>query len=447
MEDTYSTVDNTVTSTGAGLVAVREPEPAAALVLAWTHSSLDGTRVGETVVLRSGGVELNRTNQVFAGRRIEDCEISRAHARVLAASGGRWAIVDLESKNGTFVNGVAVSAAGGRILERGDVIRIGDTLIVFTEVMFPSPPDAEVPAYLGVSDSAREVRASVGRYAPSGLPVLITGDSGVGKDVVSRAIAASGRPSGPLVDFNAANIGPNLAGTTLFGNVKGAFTDAREARPGLFREADKGTLFIDEIGELSREVQAQLLRVIEDGMVMPVGSSRSVKVDVRVVAATNRNLRDATIFRPDLFMRLAQLTIYVPPVRQRREDIMLFVLAFSGGRPFTVRSIERMLTHPWPLNVREIRGIVAQALADAQDDGSPIDLSRAVLDRMNQSAAAFDRDTRPDPPATVGPAQVEHALRESNGNMSVAARMVGRDRAQFYRMVKKFGFEPDTFRK
>lgn len=445
--DNSPTFDATVTSTGRGLVPVGESAPAAALVMAWTSSAPDGSRIGETAVLQGTGFDLNRASAIFPGGRIEDREISRVHARIFPAAGGRWAIVDLGSKNGTFVNGGPVPQDGGSVLDFGDVIRTGDTFFVFNEVMFPALSDAEVQGYLGVSDSAREVRSSICRYAPSGLPVLITGESGAGKEVVAGAVARLGRPGRPSVEFNAAGIGSSLAGTTLFGHVKGAFTDARESRPGLFREADTGTLFLDEIGELSREVQAQMLRVLEDGMVTPVGASKSVKVDVRVVAATNRDLRDPSIFRQDLFMRLAQLTIHVPPVRRRREDIMMFVMNFSEGRSFTVRAIEKLLVHPWPLNVREIRGIVAQALADAPEDDSPVELSRTVLDRMSQSASAFEMDTRPDNPLTIGPAVVENALREAGGNMSVAARMVGRDRAQFYRIVKKFGFDPDSFRK
>lgn len=441
--DSQGTIDRTVTSTGDGLEPVCDPVPVPALVLAW--SPVAAYRTGERLVLRGRNVDLNRVGDAFPGGRIDDLEVSRVHARLTHVSGDDWSICDLGSKNGTFVNGIAVAGAG-QVLEPGDIVRLGDTLLVFSHILYPTIPDADIPDYLGVSDAAREVRSAISRYAGSGLPVLITGDSGVGKEIVSRALARLGRPSGPVVEFNAANVSSTLAGTTLFGNVKGAFTDAREARPGLFRAADGGTLFIDEVGELPRDVQAQLLRVLEDGMVLPVGGSTPIRVNVRVIAATNVDLRDAEVFRPDLYMRLAQLTIHVPPVRTRREDVPLFVASFTGDRQFSVRALERMLIHPWPLNVREIRGIVSQSLAEAGPENQPVELPRVAIDRMAALCARYCRDTQEDAPSVVTAAHVESALRSSGGNMSVAARMVGRDRAQFYRLVKKFGLNPEDFR-
>jgi two-component system response regulator HydG len=365
---------------------------------------------------------------------------------------GGWYVRDNGSKNGTAVNGDPVVGPGGQSLESGDVIRLGDTLLLFCETLFPAPGDAFLPTYTGVSDSAREVRMAVKRYAESTLPVLVTGESGVGKEVVSRALASLGRPAGPLVEFNAANVGSTLAGTTLFGYVKGAFTDARESRPGLFRAADGGTLFIDEVGELPREVQAQLLRVLEDGLVLPVGGTKAVKTDVRVVAATNRDLRDGAAFRSDLYMRLAQFTIHIPPVRYRREDILLFALEFSGGRAFSIRAMERLLMHPWPLNVREIRGIVAQTVAEAVPGDAPLELPRVVLERLAKMAAEADADTRPAASGSSASAPVldvdtvRQALASAAGNMSVAARTLGKDRAQLYRIVRRFGLNPEDFR-
>lgn len=441
--DAANTIDRTVTSTGEGLEPVCDPVPVPALVLAWSPDCVG--RIGERLMLRGRNVDLNRVAEVFPGGRIDDREVSRVHARLTRSSGESWSIVDLGSKNGTFVNGVAIGGQG-QALEPGDVVRLGDTILVFSHVFYPSIPDADIPEYLGISDAAREVRSAISRYAASCLPVLVTGDSGVGKEVVSRALASLGRPKGPVVEFNAANVSSALAGSTLFGNVKGAFTDAREARPGLFRAANGGTLFIDEVGELGRDVQAQLLRVLEDGIVMPIGGSTAVRVNVRVIAATNRELRDPEVFRPDLYMRLAQLTIHVSPVRTRREDIPLFVAALSGGRRFSAQAMERLMIHSWPLNVREIRGIVAQALAVAGQGDGVVELPRVAIERMAELAARFFADTQEDTPSVVTAAHVENALRASGGNMCQAAKMVGRDRAQFYRLVKRFGLNPDDFR-
>ena len=446
MNDPFSitaTIDGTVTATGGSLDPVCEPLPVAVLILAWTPAAPE--RCGERLLLRGRSVELNRVCAAFPGGRLDDREISRSHARLSAHGNVAWSIADVGSKNGTFVNGRQIDG-NAQPLVQGDVIRLGDTLLVFTHAMFPSPPDFPVPEYIGSSDSAREIRSTIAAYASVPQAVLITGDSGVGKEVVARSLARMCRPSGPLIEFNAANASPALAASILFGNVRGAFTDARDARPGLFRAADGGTLFLDEIGELPRDAQAQLLRVLEDGMVLPVGGSSPVKVDVRVIAATNADLRDPAVFRSDLYMRLAQLTLHVPPVRERREDIPLLVASFAGGAAFSARSLEKMMLHPWPLNVREIRGIVAQALTGVQPGAGQVELSRQVIERMEGLAARFFGDTADDMPSAVTAAQVQNALRESGGNMSAAARMVGRDRAQFYRLVKKFGLNPDDFR-
>jgi transcriptional regulator with AAA-type ATPase domain len=449
----FSTSDKTLTSTGADLCPVCDPVPVPTLVIAWTPSCLaDRRRIGERLVLRGRQVSINRLAEVFPGGRLDDREISRVHAEMFRSSSGGWYVRDNGSKNGTSVNGDPVVGPGGQSLESGDVIRLGDTLLLFCETLFPAPVDAFLPTYTGVSDSAREVRTAVNKYADSTLPVLVTGESGVGKEVVSRALASLGRPNGPLVEFNAANVGSTLAGTTLFGYVKGAFTDARESRPGLFRAADGGTLFIDEVGELPRDVQAQLLRVLEDGLVLPVGGTKAVKTDVRVVAATNRDLRDGAAFRSDLYMRLAQFTIHISPVRYRREDILLFALEFSGGRAFSIRAMERLLVHPWPLNVREIRGIVAQTVAEAGPGDTPLELPRVVLERLAKMAAEADADTRPagsGAPATSPVLDVDtvrQALASAAGNMSVAARTLGKDRAQLYRIVRRFGLNPEDFR-
>ena len=232
--------------------------------------------------------------------------------------------------------------------------------------------------FVGESRTLRETLEAVGRLKGSEATVLIVGESGTGKELVARAIHhGSPRASGPFIPVNCPTIPSELAESMLFGHVRGAFTGADRDRPGSFVLADGGTLFLDEIGDMTPDIQAKLLRVLEDGLVLPVGASREDRVDVRVVAATNSDLQAAIsegTFRQDLYYRLARFPIVVPPLRERREDIPLlarhFLRMFAAemGREapdLTPEALSRLEDHEFPGNVRELKNIIERALIES----------------------------------------------------------------------------------
>jgi len=237
---------------------------------------------------------------------------------------------------------------------------------------------------LGKSPAMQSVFALIRQAAPGDASILIGGESGTGKELVAKALHYnSPRSERPFVPVNCAAIPANLLESELFGHVKGAFTGAMKARRGLFREAEGGTLFLDEIGDLAPELQAKLLRVIEDRAVRPVGSDEAVPLDLRLMAATNKDLpariREGS-FREDLYYRLAVIPIQLPPLRERREDIPLLAEHFlrraeaASGRAirgFTPEAMAALLRHPWPGNVRELENAVERAATLAASDQIP----------------------------------------------------------------------------
>src|SRR5579872_2991907 len=231
------------------------------------------------------------------------------------------------------------------------------------------------------SETARKVVASVARIAPYKTAVLVHGETGTGKDLISRAIHRQGPfPNGPFVTFNCSNLVDSLAESQLFGHVKGAFTDAREDSLGYFRSANGGTLFLDEIGELPLKLQPKLLRAVEMHEVQPVGSSHSYKVDIRLVAATNRDLRAMVKggeFRDDLYYRLNAAALIIPPLRDRRDAIPAFVGHFieqycrlfaKDIRRISRPAVEALCAYSWPGNVRELAHAVESAVLMADND-------------------------------------------------------------------------------
>ncbi|GEJ58456.1 sigma-54-dependent transcriptional regulator [Anaeromyxobacter diazotrophicus] len=228
---------------------------------------------------------------------------------------------------------------------------------------------------VGRSAALRELLDRVVRVAPSDATVLVTGESGTGKELIARALhAASRRRDKPFVPINCAAITETLLESELFGHARGAFTGATRARRGLFEEADGGTLFIDEIAETALGSQAKLLRAIQEGEIRRVGESLSVKVDVRVIAATNQNLKAAVAekrFREDLYYRLNVVPLRIPPLRERREDIPLLAQRFLEGfaertgerKSLSPEAMQKLLGYPWPGNVRELENMIEQAAA------------------------------------------------------------------------------------
>src|ERR1700680_4893576 len=306
------------------------------------------------------------------------------------------------------------------------------------------------PNVVARSPKMQEVLATVERVAPTNSTVLLGGESGVGKDLIARAIhEKSRRASGPFLKINSTAIPENLLESELFGFEKGAFTGANSSKPGKFELADKGTLFLDEIGDVPPAIQVKLLRVLQEREFERLGGTRTVKVDVRLIAATNRDLREALeqgTFREDLYYRLNVVPIDIAPLRQRREDIPdlvnLFITRFAGDSGKAVQSItpeamQVLVNYHWPGNVRELQNIIERACALAK--GTVLEAADVHLDQRPAKGANGA------PGFLSGVMTLEHwedemireALRRANGNKSQAARLLGLSRnALRYRLSK-----------
>jgi two-component system nitrogen regulation response regulator NtrX len=310
---------------------------------------------------------------------------------------------------------------------------------------------------VGSSQAIRQVVERVERVAPTDARVLVTGDNGTGKELVARALhRLSLRSEKPFIEVNCAAIPSELIESELFGHMKGSFTGAVSDRPGKFEQADGGTLFLDEIGDMSLAAQAKVLRALEEGLITRVGGSQAVEVDVRVVAATNKDLPaaiDAGEFREDLYYRLNVVPVHVPPLRERREDIPELVRHFmalqTGGdrlppRPMRPDALQRLQSMDWPGNVRELRNTVERLLilaAGPEITVADVDTlvgggGEAVLPDGFTGAATFaefkDQAER---------AFILHKLREHDWNVSETARAVEMPRSNLYKKIERYGLE------
>ncbi|GMU10975.1 sigma-54-dependent transcriptional regulator [Corallococcus caeni] len=304
---------------------------------------------------------------------------------------------------------------------------------------------------VGESRAMQPVRRLIERVAPSSAPVLVTGEHGTGKEVVARLLhAASPRADRPFVAVNSGGLSEGVFESELFGHVKGAFTDAKADRIGCFELADGGTLFLDEIGNMPLAQQAKLLRVLQTGELHPVGSSRTRRVDVRVVSATNVDLGKAVVegrFREDLLYRLNTVEVQLPPLRERREDIPLLAahfLAAQGqryGRPhihLAPGALEALLAYPWPGNVRELEHAVERALLMAV--GDRVEAEDLLLKRMGPASGGTTRLEE----MTLEEVErylIERALGRHDGNVSEAAKALGLSRSALYRRLQYYGIK------
>ncbi len=417
--------------------------PAPTLLLAFAS---EGRRRNERHLLRDG-VVLGREPLVFPGGPLDDDRLSRAHAEVKRHGRG-YAVADLGSRNGTWVNGVRLQRP--HPLVPGDLIRVGGTLILYAA--FGDSADASIAASLvGPSDALSTVRRGIAAHAVGPRPtVLVTGESGTGKELVAAAIhEASGR-AGKLVAVNCGALAEGTVAGELFGHVRGAFTDASADRPGLFRSAHRGTLFLDEVGEIPPALQPHLLRAIETRQVRPVGGTEDVAVDVAIVAATNRDLIAEVRggrFRGDLYARLARAIVHVPPLRERREDIPalvdhLLARCGAGGRAMAAALAEALLLHGWPLNVRELFNVLSTAV-QSQPGSEPLALTPEV-----ERALAAGRALAAAAPDEEAPSRetLEAALARARGKVAAAARQLGCSRQQLYRWAARHGLDPSRFR-
>lgn len=397
---------------------------------------------------------------------IADETMSRVHCEIVCDEHGHR-LRDLGSTNGTYVDGMRASDV---YLRSPCELRLGSTLLRFSlrdvDVDVPASGADRFGPLLGSSVRMREVFAILEKAAPTHATVLIEGETGTGKEVVAQAIhQASPRAGAPFVVFDCASVASNLLESELFGHERGAFTGATERREGRMEEADGGTLFIDELGELPIELQPKLLRALERREIRPLGSTKTISVNIRLIAATNRDLareiNDGT-FREDLFYRLAVVRVQLPPLRDRPDDVRVLVEHFVrralADDPKQAAKVlgsirdeqwQRLRAHPWRGNVRELRNVVERMLAlSDQTNTADIDLTRASPGRDAASAVselAGDVDlSRPfsdlkaEMTARFEERYLVGQLDRHGGNYSRAAAAAGLDRMYFKRLLQKY---------
>jgi transcriptional regulator with GAF, ATPase, and Fis domain len=331
---------------------------------------IDGPDAGTRAVL--AGAALRVGTSASCDLRLTDDTVSRFHFEIRPKAGA-CILTDLGSTNGTFVDGVPIlvcEALSGASIRCGrSVIRVhmGEK-----ELKIPTSMRIAFGGLIGASIEMRQLYAILERVAPTDATVLVGGETGTGKEVVARAVhQASLRAANPFVAVDCGAFADHLIESELFGHLRGAFTGAVANRRGLFDEADGGTIFLDEIGELPLALQPKLLRLLETREVRPVGANVSHKVDVRIVAATNRPLAQSVndgTFREDLYYRLAVVEVLIPPLRARRDDLLLlarhFHKAFAGpDAPFPMGLVPTLMARGWPGNVRELRNFIERSVA------------------------------------------------------------------------------------
>jgi len=395
--------------------------------------------------------------------RFPGSTVSSVHARLERGEAG-WSIIDEGSRNGTFVNGERVARSA---LRDGDLLEIGSTLLLYRAAL--PPPSSEDLAAGADLDSAAlaapapglatlipgiaEQLAALERIAQMPIPVLLLGESGTGKEVLAHAVHTLSGRSGAFVGVNCGGIAATLLESQLFGHVKGAFTGAARDEPGLIRAADGGTLFLDEIGDLPLTAQAALLRVLQQREVVPVGGSRQVKVDLRVVAATHRPLDKMAsegVFRADLLARLAGYRHVLPPLRARREDLGLIVgdllrraeIPGAGELRFGTAAGRRLLAYSWPLNIRELQQCLSVAAALAPCGVIEVE-HMPIVSGSAPRPAVIEQDL--DDPETLRKTLIA-LLEQHRGNITYVARDLGKARMQIHRWMQRFDLDPDTFR-
>ena len=400
-----------------------------------------------------------RTTHAVSSRvlalEIPDGWMSSEHV-VVRRSEGRWTLRDLGSKNGTLIEGRRVEQSD---LDDGMLLQLGHTFLRFCEevpIEGPQVRDFEgthgsVGALTTLSAGFAAIVERATAVARSRVPILIVGESGTGKEVMARAIHELSGRRGPLVPVNCGGIPSNLVEGELFGHKKGAFSGADQDRLGLVRASDGGTLFLDEIGDLPAAAQAALLRVLQESEVLPVGGHRAQPLDLRVLAATHRDLDQLVQegkFRHDLLARLDGVTLELPPLRERRDDLPLVMSVLlhklAPERPdlrITPAAAQALLVYRWPLNIRELEQALAGALALAGAD--PVDVAHLPAAVMGRPAE--------EPPRELTPDEARHRdelvalLRQHGGNMSAVGRVLGKGRTQIVRWVHRYGIDVRSF--
>lgn len=378
---------------------------------------------------------------------LEDKSVSKNHAE-LRFRDEAFELVDLGSSNGTSVNGTPLLPDAPHRLKDGDLIQMGGSFLCFRAGLFdkntvPKTPTKNETLTSVCPEFISEVHELRGA-ALTDAPVLIHGETGTGKEVFARALHELSRRTGEYVAVNTAGLQAGLVPAELYGVARGAHSTAENGRPGLIRSADQGTVLLDEIGDMPMQIQPSLLRIIQEGAVLPVGGDKYIPVDVRWIAATHRDPTDATNLRPDLVGRLAATKVTIPPLRERMEDFGLLVariLAELGGDnvQFAPDAYARMLYFDWPKNVRQLYHFLKRVVGLSFDVVTVDILYKAEIGH---------------PPATKkqnedsdwDPEHMKTWLREHSGSVTGLSRHLGVNRMKIHRFLKDHGIDANAYR-
>jgi len=392
---------------------------------------------------------------------LADETVSRVHFEIARDAKG-YLVRDMKSTNGTFLDGAEVKEA---YLRAGSVIGLGACELKFTPFeerieILPSEKES-LGEMVGKSPAMREIFGLVEKIAPTDATVLIEGETGTGKDMIARTLhQLSPRRAAPFIVVDCGAVAGTLIESELFGHEKGSFTGAVAARQGAFELASGGTVFLDELGELSLDLQPKLLRVLEQRELRRVGGTKTIKVDLRVIAATRKDLRSEVEkgkFREDLYFRLNVVPITAPSLRERREDIPLLIdsmLAKLGTSTAGVSGVElsegtraALMAHDWPGNVRELRNVIERALALGADPGmlvAPLGTAdpgkgAALRDGLEFEPGMSFRDTKEKWNELFERRYLTWLITRADGNISKAARDADMDRKYLHKLLRKYG--------
>jgi transcriptional regulator with GAF, ATPase, and Fis domain len=434
-------------------------------------------RVSEVLLGRGDRAALRCADRLTL--TVPDAWVSVSHARLVRSSDG-WTVEDAGSRNGIRLHGERIERS---LLQDGDIIEMGHTFLLFRERLLEATPDDLQlgdlrPAHPGLATLSPPLAAqfaTLACIATSRVSVMVLGETGTGKEVVARAVHELSGRKGAFVAVNCGALAPNLLESELFGYKKGAFSGATEDRLGLVRSADGGTLFLDEIGELPAAAQTTLLRVLEQREVLPVGGTRPIPVDLRLLSATHRPLHALVVhgsFRADLLARLAGFSFELPPLRGRREDLGMLLAALvrrHATDPARVTlsnpAARALLQHHWPLNIREVEKCIEAALVLAQSGEIKLEQVAPALRAASTRPAALLGVRPPGAPAAKESSSPELAedpraqtheqrkqrlqelLARHGGNVAAVARDLGRAPLQIRRWCRRYGLDPDEFRR
>ncbi|MBF0105197.1 MAG: sigma 54-interacting transcriptional regulator [Deltaproteobacteria bacterium] len=418
--------------------------------------------------------ELGNKKLIKIGKKVDndivinDKTVSRYHIEIQFTPDNGYLLKDLNSTNGTSINGMKIKEA---YLSQGDLIEFGESKIEFQtydeNVQIEPSSENYFADMVGKSRKMRQIFGVLGRISPTQATVIIEGETGTGKELVAQAIHDnSTRKDKPFITFDCSSVAPNLIESELFGHTKGSFTGAIKDRIGAFEAANGGTIFLDEIGELNKDLQPKLLRALEQREIKRVGSTKTVKLDVRVISATNRNLKEEVKvgnFREDLYYRLSVVKIQVPPLRERLEDIpvivekVLSVARFNktdDGKFYVTRveddALKMLQRYQWPGNVRELTNIIERSVSFSENGvirGQHLQYVFSEADSGEEATVRLEGVEMDKPFKEAKQAVVEsfekeylqELLERNKGNVSRASREAKIDRKHLRNLLIKYG--------